>query len=210
MNTSSVRLSTYDIVVALVEDETGQSLHDHVDQLAAAVPRAGDYCDLASLVLNVVALSQDRVPSQAGYKGIDYAKMLTTWPEVIASANGMVELLEEESVFDEQRLPSYPAIPVLAALWRHLPEQPDKLGNARFALRQFLWRAFLTSRYEQSSASNSLQDYRAMKKVLEGTGTLAAVPVFDENTYRSRPRDHRPAGLAKENYRRTRTPCSPT
>ena len=182
MNTSSVRLSTYDIV-ALVEDETGQSLHDHVDQLAAEVPRAKDYCDLASLVLNVVALAQDRVPSQAGYKGIDYAMMLNEWPQVVASIKGMVELLEEESVFDEQRLPTYPAIPVIAALWRHLPTQPDKLGNARLALRQFLWRAFLTSRYEQSSASNSLQDYRAMRKVLDGTSTLTAVPVFDENTY---------------------------
>lgn len=183
MNTSSVRLSTYDIVVALVEDETGQSLHDHVDRLAASVPRAEDYCDLAGLVLDVVALAQDRVPSQAGYKGIDYAKMLSEWPQVIASVKGMVELLEEESVFDDQRLPSYPAIPVVAALWQHLPTQPDKLGNARLALRQFLWRAFLTSRYEQSSASNSLQDYRAMRKVLEGTGALRAVPVFDETTY---------------------------
>jgi len=183
MNTSSVRLSTYDIVVALVEDETGQSLHDHVDQLATAVPRARDYCDLASLVLDVVALAQDRVPSQAGYKGIDYTKMLNEWPQVVASIKGMVELLEEESIFDNQRLPTYPAIPVIAALWRHLPTQPDKLGNARLALRQFLWRAFLTSRYEQSSASNSLQDFRAMRKVLDDTGTLATVQVFDENTY---------------------------
>lgn len=183
MNTSSVRLSTYDIVVALVEDETGKSLHDHVDELAAHVPRAKDYCDLGGLVLDVVALAQDRVPSQAGYKGIDYEKMLAEWPQVIASVKGMVELLEEESVFDEQRLPTYPAIPVIAALWRHLPTQPDKLGNARLALRQYLWRAFLTSRYEQSSASGSLQDYRALKKVLEGTGTLEAVPAFDENAY---------------------------
>lgn len=183
MNTSSVHLSTYDIVVALVEDETGQSLHEHVDQLAAGVPHAQDYCDLAGLVLDVVALVQDRVPSQAGYKGIDYAKMLNEWPRVIASIKGMVELLEEESVFDGKRLPTYPAIPVIASLWHHLPTQPDKLGNARLALRQFLWRTFLTSRYEQSSASNSLQDYRAMRKVLEGTGAITEVPVFDENAY---------------------------
>lgn len=183
MNTSSVRLSTYDIVVALVEDETGKSLHDHVDELAASVPRAQDYCDLASLVLDVVALAQDRVPSQAGYKGIDYERMLNEWPQVISGVKGMVELLEEESVFDEQRLPTYPAIPVVAALWRQLPTQPDKLGNARLVLRQYLWRAFLTSRYEQSSASGSLQDYRALRKVLEGTDTLTAVPAFDEYAY---------------------------
>ena len=63
MNTSSVKLSTYDIVVALVEDETWKSLHEHVDALAAAVPRASDYADLPSLVLDVVALRQDRVLS---------------------------------------------------------------------------------------------------------------------------------------------------
>jgi hypothetical protein len=183
MNTSSVRLSTYDIVVALVEDETGQSLHDHVEQLATAVPRAKDYCDLAGLVLDVVALSQDRVPSQAGYKGINYKTMLSEWPLIVSNIKGMVELLEEESCFDGQRLPTYPAIPVVAALMGYLPSNPDKLGNARLALRQYLWRAFLTSRYEQSSASNSLQDYRAMKKVLEGEAACASVPIFDEAIY---------------------------
>jgi hypothetical protein len=183
MNTSSVKLSTYDIVVALVEDETGKSLHEHVDELAAKVPRAKDYCDLAGLVLDVVALRQDRVPSQAGYRGIDYEMMLNEWPQVIASVSGMVSLLEEECVFDEQRLPTYPAIAVVAALWEHLPAQPDKLGNARLALRQYLWRAFLTSRYEQSSASGSLQDFRSLKKVMDGTGSPFMVPVFDENLY---------------------------
>ena len=64
MNTSSVKLSTYDIVVALVEEETGKSLHDHVDTLGEAVPRAREYVDLPGLVLDVVALRQDRVPSQ--------------------------------------------------------------------------------------------------------------------------------------------------
>src|SRR5271167_2773930 len=59
MNTSSVRLSTYDIVVALVEEETGKSLHDHVSDLSATVPRAADYAELPALVLDVVALRQD-------------------------------------------------------------------------------------------------------------------------------------------------------
>ena len=63
---------------------------------------------------------------------------------------------------DAQRLPSYTAIPILAALWEHLPENPDHLGNARHLLKKFLWRAFLTSRYEQSSTTNALQDYRGL------------------------------------------------
>ncbi len=183
MNTSSVRLSTYDIVVALVEEETGASLHDYVDRVDQAVPRAKAYFDLPALVLDVVALLQDRVPSQAGYKGIDFGIMLAQWDQVLAGVQGLVELLEEEAIFDEQRLPSYPASPVIAALWPVLPTQPDKLGNALNVLRRFLWRAFLTSRYEQSTASNSLQDYRALKKVIEETGQMNQVPVFDEGRY---------------------------
>lgn len=165
MNTSSVRLSTYDIVVALVEEETGKSLHEHVDELNTAAPRAVEYADLPGLVLDIVALRQDRIPSQAGYRGIDYTRMLDEWDIVVQGIKGLVGFLEDESIFDDQRLPSYTALPIIAALWEHLPTQPDKLGNARHLLRKFLWRAFLTSRYEQSSTSNALQDYRGLRRV---------------------------------------------
>ena len=185
MNTSSVRLSTYDIVVALVENETGKSLHEHVEALKAKVPRAADYADLPSLVLDVVALRQDRSPSQAGYRGLDYTQMVTEWKCVEKGIMGMVAFLEEESVFDDQRLPSYTAIPIVAALWEHLPTQPDKLGNARHLLRRFVWKAFLTSRYEQSSATNALQDYRGLRKVLtEGFGE-DSVPILNEESFPS-------------------------
>ena len=183
MNTSSVRLSTYDIVVALVEEETGKSLHEHVELLAEQVPRAGDYADLPSLVLDMVALRQDRVPSQAGYRGINYTRMLEEWEVVVRGIRGMVEFLEEESVFDAERLPSYTPIPILAALWEHLPSQPDELGNTRHLLRKFLWRAFLTSRYEQSSTTNAIQDYRGMKKVLLDGAAKSMVPIFNADSY---------------------------
>lgn len=183
MNTSSVHLSTYDIVVALVEDETGRSLHEHVHALAEAVPRAAAYADLPGLVLDVVALRQDRIPSQAGYRGIDYSRMLHEWDAVVTGIKGMVGFLEEETIFDAQRLPSYTAIPIVAALWEHLPTQPDRFGNARHLLRKFLWRAFLTSRYEQSSTTNALQDFRGLKKVLlEGVGE-DAVPILNVDSY---------------------------
>ena len=183
MNTSSVHLSTYDIVVALVEEETGKSLHEHVDALAEAVTRAAAYADLPSLVLDVVALRQDRIPSQAGYRGIKYTKMLDEWDTVVAGIEGMVQFLEEETIFDAQRLPSYTAIPIVAALWEHLPTQPDQLGNARHLLQKFLWRTFLTSRYEQSSTTNALQDFRGLKKVLlDGVGE-DIVPILNVDSY---------------------------
>ena len=183
MNTSSVHLSTYDIVVALVEEETGKSLHEHVDALNIAVPRAAEYADLPGLVLDVVALRQDRIPSQAGYRGIDYTRMLNEWDTVVKGIKGMVSFLADESIFDAQRLPSYTAIPILAAMWEHLPTQPDKLGNARLFLRKYLWRAFLTSRYEQSSTSNALQDYRGLRKVLCDGAAEEVVPIMNQESY---------------------------
>jgi len=183
MNTSSVRLSTYDIVVALVEEETGKSLHEHVDVLNEAVSRAAMYADLPSLVLDVVALRQDRIPSQAGYRGINYTKMIDEWDTVVKGIEGMVRFLEDETIYDTQRLPSYTAIPILAALWEHLPTQPDQLGNARHLLRKFLWRAFLTSRYEQSSTSNALQDFRGLKKVLRDGADEDVVPILNADSY---------------------------
>jgi hypothetical protein len=183
MNTSSVRLSTYDRVVALVEGSTGKSLHARVDALKLAVPRAKEYADLPSLVLDVVALRQDRVPGEAGYTRIDYNNLLSEWDIVVKSIKGLVGFLEDESVFDALRLPSYTALPVVAALWEHLPTQPDELGNARHLLRRFLWRAFLTARYEQSSTSSALQDYRGLRRVLcDGAGE-DDVPILREESY---------------------------
>lgn len=183
MNTSSVHLSTYDIVVALVEEETGKSLHEHVDSLNMAVPRAAEYADLPSLVLDVVALRQDRIPSQAGYRSIDYTRMLNEWDSIVQGIKGMVNFLEDESIYDAQRLPSYTAIPIIAAMWEHMPTQPDKLGNARLLMRKYLWRAFLTSRYEQSSTSSALQDYRGLRKVLCEGASEDAVPILNQDSY---------------------------
>lgn len=182
MNTSSVRLDTYDIVVALVEGETGKSLHDHVKVLEEAVPRINDYADVPGLVLDVVALRQNRVPSQAGYRGIDFSRMIVEWLAVVSGIKGMVNFLEEESIFDTQRLPSYTGLPVIAALWEHLPTHPDQLGNARHLLRKYLWRSFLTGRYEQSSATNALQDFRALRDMLKGDEDVSA-PIFNVDAY---------------------------
>jgi hypothetical protein len=182
MNTSSVKLDTYDIIVALVEGETGKSLHDHVAAIEEDVPRSSDYADVPGLVLDVTALRQDRVPSQAGYRGISFGRMIDEWDSISRGIREMVAFLEDESIFDSQRLPSYTALPVLAALTEHLPTNPDQLGNARLLLRKYMWRAFLTARYEQSSATNAFQDYRALRALLQGTSTTEP-PIFDEDSY---------------------------
>lgn len=183
MNTSSVRLTMFDIIVALVEEAAGQSLHKLVDRVRERVPRADSYADLPNLVLDVAALRQNRTPNNAGYKGIDFKKMISEWDDLIDGIAGMVEFLEQERVFDKERLPTYPAIPVIASAWKYLPTRADALGNAFYVLRKYLWRAFLTSRYERTTANASLQDFRGIKSFLLGATDETAIPVFNEGLY---------------------------
>ncbi len=184
MNTSSVKLSSYDIVVAYVEEATGKSLHEHVDNLNVRVPRAADYVpEVSKLVLDVVSHQQNFLPSNRGYERIDYEKMLRNWDTVISSIQGMIHFLEEECIYDEQRLPSYPALPVIAVLSPYLREQCDTAGRARILLRKYLWRAFLTNRYDQSSTTNALKDYRAIRDVLENDAAENTIPILNQDAY---------------------------
>ena len=183
LNTSSVKLTAYDIVVALVEDAAETSLHELVDSLAIKVPKAKDYADLPDLVLDTVALLQDIIPSQAGYVIIDYKRLVNEWDDLVSCFTKMVELLEEEHIYDEKRLPSYTVLPVLAALTKYLPTNVDKLGNARHILKKYLWRAFLTDRYEKASTTNSLSDFRKIRDYLVGKCEYKDITIFNELEY---------------------------
>lgn len=179
-NTVSVKLSTYDIVVAQVEERTGESLHSLVDKLKECVPQAEEYTpNIPSLALDVAALRENRTPNNAGHQSIDYNCMVAHWEAIVSSVKQMFSFLEGERVFDRKRLPTYPALPVIAALWEHLPKQPDQMGNALDLLRRFLWCAFLTQRYERNSTSHALQDFRGLRKVLLEGSSQDLVPIFD-------------------------------
>ncbi|MGP5718186.1 GmrSD restriction endonuclease domain-containing protein [Glutamicibacter arilaitensis] len=182
MNTSSVRLSAYDIVVAQLEEATGQSLHDLVQDLETAVPAVTRYFETGSLVLDVAALRSDRPATQRSYSLLNYETLAAEWPQVVNGIKWVVEFLEAERVYDKQRLPSVTPIPVVAALAEYIPVSLDEAGNARRLLRAYLWRSFITRRYDQSASSRALQDFRGLRKLLLGEETdWASVPIFDED-----------------------------
>jgi hypothetical protein len=183
MNTSFARLTTFDILVAQAEEETGESLHDLVARVADAVPLVSQYIDPSELSLEVAALHEDRAPTQVSFLRLDLPRLFNEWGSVMEGANFAVEFLDEERVFDAERLPTVAVVRVLAALHRDLPQSPDALGSARSLLRKYLWRAFLSRRYEAAAATSSLQDYRALRSILRGEADEGSVPLFDEGQY---------------------------
>jgi hypothetical protein len=183
MNTSSVRLSTYDIVVALVEEAAGESLRQMVQRLKEATPHAEAYASVEGLVLDIAALRQDRQPNNAGYGGLNYKLMADEWSTLGSGLKGMTGFLNDLHIYDQSRLPSYPPLPVIAALWEHLPMQPDQLGRAQKLLRRYLWSSFFTTRYDRSTSFNALLDYRALKQAFKDAAQEPAVPIFNQIDY---------------------------
>lgn len=181
MNTSFVRLSSFDVIVAQFEEATGESLHDLVTQLVERVPALPLYMDPSDLILEVAALREDRPPTQASYQRIDLQRLFGEWETVVEGAEAAIEFLEQERIFDGERLPTVAVVRVLAALTEFVPTAPDERGNARSLLRKFLWRAFFTGRYEAAAATASFQDFRALRDRLAGQDTR--VPLFDESEY---------------------------
>lgn len=183
LNTSLVRLTPYDIVVAQVEAATGQSLPDLVAQLHASVPDVEAYTDPSELILAVSALRQDHAPTQASFFKLDLEAIVGDWERTIAGVGWLVEVLTEEHIFDSMRLPTGAVLPVIAALHDHVPEALDGRGFARSLMRKYVWRASLSQRYSAAAATAALEDYRALKEALQREDLDAVVPLFNEDEF---------------------------
>jgi hypothetical protein len=183
MNTSAVPLNAFEIMVAQFEARTGKSMHDLMVDLREKCPALESYASPEQIVLQAAALRSDRTPAQASFHQLDLSDVDTAWEEIAAGVRWAIQVMEEECVFDHQRLPTITILPLLAALHKHLPTALDAHGNARAMVRSYIWRSFVTARYERASSTRSLQDFRGMRDVLQGKEDRSNVPIFKETEY---------------------------
>lgn len=183
MNTSAAPLTRYDIVVAQIEADMGESLHDLVGQVKHDCPSISAYYAVEELVLYSSALLQGRAPTNATYLAKDFGQqLLANWDNLVSGVKRTVAFLEAEKVFDAPRLPTDVVVPVLVALWSLAPTALDGAGQARTVLRKYLWRAAFTSRYENSTTSRSLADFTDLKPLVTGKGSSKPT-IFDEQLH---------------------------
>ncbi len=187
MNTNSKPLSTYDIIVAEVEDVMGQSLHDLLDEMDQQDPNIGRYEELPNMILTTSALLQNQLPNQRGAWEMDKRTIVLNWDVMKRGLSRMAEFLKGEGIYDHQRLPTNAVLAVIAALYRDIPESGDKRGQAELLLKRYLWFSFFTDRYENSAASRAFADFLALRKIIteakkeDGSPfTTENVPVFSE------------------------------
>ncbi|MDH3663755.1 MAG: hypothetical protein OEU92_27700, partial [Alphaproteobacteria bacterium] len=183
MNTSASPLSNFDIVVAQVEAKTEMSMHDLVGMLTEKSPNLEHYGNTADLMLATSALLQDKPPTKTTYLGSDFAdRLIEDWENIEIGVKRAIAFLEEEFIYDGMRLPTDVVLHPLAALWANCTDGLDEEGETRTILRKYLWRAAFTDRYDRSSATRVLVDYRSLRKILDGD-TFQSPIVFDEELY---------------------------
>lgn len=183
MNTTSVQLSTFDIIVAQLEAAIGQGLRDLEGSLRAAVPSAERYLSISDLVLRVAALREDRPPTTVSFRRLDVQKIWDEWEEIERGIDGAIRFLIEEHIFGQDWLPTVTVVPVLASIWSRMPQELDALGQARTILRQYLWRSFFTSRYERAVGTATLQDHRGLIARLVDGEVTASIPILDDTLF---------------------------
>ena len=189
MNTNSKPLSTYDIIVAEVENVMGQSLHDLQDALDDKDPNVARYSELSDMILTTSALLQNALPNQRGAWDMDKRVMVDKWDVMERGLSRMAEFLKNEGIYDRQRLPTNAVLAVIAALYADIPESGDKRGQDEILLKKYLWHSFFTDRYENSAATHAYSDFVALSKVVRRESRdggvrfgIDDVPIFKEHS----------------------------
>jgi hypothetical protein len=125
-------------------------------------------------------LLQGKRPAEAQYSSLDFDRLVAEWPQLVAGAGRAVELLEAERVPDGERLPTGAVLAPLIALLARAPDKPDAIGALRTILRMYVWRAFVTDRYESAAATAAFQDYQILNPLVAGGVTDAPTGgIFD-------------------------------
>lgn len=170
INTSFVKLSPFDIAVALFEADAQESLQRHVDQLVSDLPQLeamegeGKVGDLA---LKVACLLQGRKPTYGNYAKLDMKQIDKDWEKLTEGLMWTVDVLKELKLWDQKRLPSAVPIRVLAALHQSMPTKGDDHANAMRLIHVYLWRSFVTDWYSRQANDRLFSDHKMLAKALE-------------------------------------------
>ena len=193
VNRSSMRLSHFDIAVAMFEAELQEPLRNKIKETKRGIPEAskltgGDPHDLDSLaevgdvLLKAACVIQDIKPTNS-YKGLDFRALDDTWDRLQAGLEWTTQNLlgQTEHIWWARHLPSGVPLRVIPALHKHIPTRGDNRANAISLIRSYLWRAFVTDWYSKQANERLFADYRCLQAALED-GSYRIPPQKRKNT----------------------------
>lgn len=183
LNTSGTPLAPFDIVVAQAEAATGESLHQRIAQLKTAVPELEKYSNIEEAILSIAALFLDKPPVRRTFLEPEFAaKLITNFSDIQRGIQRAIAILEEERIYSEKTLPTEIAFHVVAAIWAKHPVKLDNEGNLRSISKEYLWKGFLTNRYEKTGSTRALADLKQITQYFSDN-EKSKVEIFDEKSY---------------------------
>ena len=215
-NKSSATIKMFDIVVALAQGSYSENLRNRIIEFQNSTPVTRHYFsrdeeqfipEIGEWLLKVACLKvktrkhENGLPPKEQY----FEKALRSLFDDDGDdgqERGMERLdalqrdLEAALIFAAQRggstqrtLPSWPPVHVIAALQDHLRtvDKPAWKGTANKLISAYLWRSFLSDRYEAQANDRLFADFLALKKCLNeiaNTGNYDSLPpIFDEEEF---------------------------
>ena len=170
INTSFVKLTPFDIAVALFESKAQESLQEHVDRLTDNVPQLeaieGEK-KVGDLALKVACLFQNKKPTYGNYAGLEMKQIDEDWGKLTDGLMWAVDVLKELKLWDQKKLPSTVPIRVLAALHQSMPTKGDDYANAMRLIYAYLWRSFVTDWYSRQANDRLFSDYKILAEALK-------------------------------------------
>jgi len=169
-NTQSEQLKPFDLVVARTE-LSGFDLHEKVSQLFNSVPELENRfgmdpespSDDADFLRAAVLLKND-LPTISNILKLGGKHLQNIWDDLIKGVKQSINYLENESVFDNKRLPTEVVMPLLFCIYgKVMPEDGIERGNAEVLLRKYLWTSFYSDRYRESTNTRVREDFEALR-----------------------------------------------
>jgi hypothetical protein len=179
VNTRNEPLTAMDLVVAQLEARTGLSFAELIERLEARCPTIRKFGEIDQLALQAALLRTDKPPGQSYMFDLDLVQLAGSWDKLAEGMKWAIEFLEAENVFGERWLPTMVVVPVLSALHEHMPKELKARERAEVMVREYVWRAFVSGRYEFSSTSKALRDFRVIRNALEGGVERPRSEIFD-------------------------------
>lgn len=170
INTGGSVLTLFEIMVAKTYDEERKfDMQERWNALEKRMKKVGFNGVSPSTILSLLSLilSKTGECKRTTILGLEKEAIIDEWDAVVSSLEGAIDYVRRAYRIPVSSLLPYDAMLVPLAYFLHTKKKAPS-GNEILRLREFFWRAALTSRYSASSETMLSQDKRRMDEILTG------------------------------------------
>lgn len=170
INTGGSVLTVFEIMVAKTYDEEqGFDMQDKWQEVAKDFAERGYDGISPSIMLQLLSLvlSETGDPKRATILSLDKNAIIKTWPLAVDALESAVDHFRTAYRIPVSALLPYDTLLVPFAYWFYKNKR-EPVGDAQLRMREFFWRAALSSRYSSAVESALAADKRAIDAILAG------------------------------------------